>query len=107
MELSEMAGQNNRLLKDLVKDLRIRYSPASIRLIVTLAKQILESAKNSNGLPLYPMQWSSDFIDLPVIAQQKQPTVTSEEVESPRLSSHRTRKLLEVLRQDSKSRRER
>jgi len=80
MELSEIAQQNNRLLKELVRDLRIKYKPASIRLIVTLAKQVLESPKNENGLPLYPMQWSSDFIDLPVIAQQKQPTVTPEEV---------------------------
>jgi hypothetical protein len=80
MELSELAVQNNRVLKELVRDLRAKYKPASIRFVVTLAKQVLDSAKNENGLPLYPMQWSSDFIDLPVIANQKQPTVTPEEV---------------------------
>ena len=52
--LAELTAQNNRVLKDLVKDLRANYKPASIRLVVTLAKQILESAKNENGPPLYP-----------------------------------------------------
>jgi integrase len=80
--LAELATQNNRVLKDLVKDLRAKYKPASIRLVVTLAKQVLESPKNENGLPLFPMQWSADFIDLPVIANQKQPTVTPEQVRS-------------------------
>jgi integrase len=80
--LAELATQNNRVLKDLVKDLRVKYKPASIRLVVTLAKQVLESPKNENGLPLYPMQWSADFIDLPAIVNQKQPTVTREQVQS-------------------------
>jgi len=78
--LAELATQNNRVLKDLVKDLRTKYKPASIRLVVTLAKQVLESPKNENGLPLYPMQWSADFIDLPAIVNQNQPTVTVDEV---------------------------
>jgi len=82
MPLAELATQNNGVLKDLVKDLRAKYKPASIRLVVTLAKQALESPKNEKGLPLYPMQWSADFIDLPVIVNQKQPTVTSEQVHS-------------------------
>ena len=80
--LAELATQNNRVLKELVKELRVKYKPASIRLVVTLAKQVLESPKNENGLPLFPMQWSADFIDLPVIANQKQPTVTPEQVQS-------------------------
>ncbi|HVB58829.1 MAG TPA: hypothetical protein VNE63_20685 [Candidatus Acidoferrales bacterium] len=50
--LAEFATQNNRILKDLVKDLRAKYKPASIRLVVTLAKQVLESPKSENGLPL-------------------------------------------------------
>ena len=57
--LVEIATQNNRVLKDLVKDLRAKYKPASIRLVVTLAKQVFESPKNENGLPLFPMQWSA------------------------------------------------
>ena len=76
--LADLATQNNRVLKDLVKDLRANYKPSSIHLIVTLAKQVLESPKNENGLPLYSMQWSVDFTDLPAIANQKQPTVTPE-----------------------------
>jgi hypothetical protein len=34
-----------------VKDLRVKYKPASIGLVVTLAKQVLASPKNENGLP--------------------------------------------------------
>lgn len=80
MDLSEIAQQNNRLLRDMVRDLRIEYKPASIRFVVTLAKQVLESAKDANGLPAYPMRWASDYIDLPEIRDQKQPTITSEEL---------------------------
>jgi len=80
MELAEIARQNNRLLRDMVRDLRTEYKPASIRFIVTLAKQVLESAKDANGLPAYPMRWAPDYIDLPVIADQKQPTITADEL---------------------------
>src|ERR1700676_2708234 len=55
MELAELAAQKNRILRGLVKELRETLAPASIRLVVTLAKQVLGSAKNENGLPLYPL----------------------------------------------------
>ena len=59
-ELSELAAQNNRIMRDLVKELRVKYKTASIMLIVTLAKQIILSAKNKNALPLYACTWAPE-----------------------------------------------
>ena len=53
MDLSDIATQNNRLLRELVRDLRTKYRPASITLIITLAKQIIDHPKDFNGVPLY------------------------------------------------------
>jgi integrase len=78
--LADLAAQNNKILRDLVVDLRKTLAPASIQLVVTCAKQILGSVKNENGLPLYPLVWANEYIDLPEVRDQKQPTVSSDEV---------------------------
>lgn len=80
LEMESIAGQNNCLLKDLVADMRTTHKPATIRSTVTLFKMIVESAKDSNGLPAFPMRWAPDYIDLPAITDQKQPTITADEL---------------------------
>src|SRR5580704_5673221 len=61
LEMESIAGQNNRLLRDLVADIRTTHKPATIRSAVTLFKMIVDSAKDSNGLPTFPMRWAPDF----------------------------------------------
>lgn len=78
--LDQFVTSNNRLLRELVRDLRDHYAAASMQLAVMITKQIIESPKNENGLPLYDVRWANDFIDAPAIANQKQPTVAPEQV---------------------------
>jgi integrase len=82
MGLSELAGQNNRVLRDLVKELRAKYRPASIRLIVTLFKSVMDSPRDNNGVRLFKSEWNNDFIDLPAIvpAEQHAPMITTKEL---------------------------
>jgi hypothetical protein len=51
-ELEELAGQNNRVLRDLVKELRVKYKPASLQLICLLFKQVMDSPRDDNGVLL-------------------------------------------------------
>lgn len=82
--LDELAGQNNRVLRTLVEDLRAKYSPASIQLILGVAKQVFESERNDNGLPVRSLAWATDFINAPAVVpnEQKAPIVSSEEVQA-------------------------
>jgi len=79
-ELSELARQNNCVLRQLVKELRSNYAAASIQLIVLTFRSVLEFPRDSNGVPTYTLRWEPTFYDAPAIANQKQPTVTPEQV---------------------------
>jgi integrase len=81
-DLSELAKQNNCFLRQLVKELRSDYAPASIQLIVLTFRSVLEFPRDSNGVPIYTLRWEPTFYDAPAIANQKQPTVTPEQVRS-------------------------
>ncbi len=82
--LDELAGQNNRALRTLVEELRTKYAPASIQLIIGITKQVLESERNDNALPVRTLTWVSDFINAPAVvpSQQKAPVVVAEQVEA-------------------------
>lgn len=45
-----------------------------------LAKLVVGSAEDENGDELFPRKWNHDFIDLPVVRDQHQPTFTSDVV---------------------------
>ena len=55
-------------------------SPATVESYVGLAKLIVASVVDENGLEVFPRKWNNRFIDLPVIkkSQQKTPEFTGE-----------------------------
>jgi len=53
-------------------------SAKSIVNYAQLAKMVVASAVDSNGEQLFPRKWNSEFMDLPTIANQRQPTFTRE-----------------------------
>jgi hypothetical protein len=53
---------------------------ASIRDYLGIVKSVVASAINENGEELFPRKWNEDYIDAPVIDDQRQPTTTSEGV---------------------------
>lgn len=80
--LDDLAKQNNRMLRILVEELRTKYAPASISLILGVTKQILESECDDNGLPVRSLVWATDYINAPPVvpSQQKAPVVSAEQV---------------------------
>lgn len=64
----EMADVNNKTAKMLVGRLtEAHLSPATIRLAVSLVKQVVKSAVDEEGNPLYPRTWNTRFIDAPKV----------------------------------------
>ena len=46
---------------------------SAIRAYIQVVKMVVASAVNEEGEALYPRKWNHDFIDLPVVKDQKQP----------------------------------
>jgi integrase len=55
-----------------------KLSAQTMTTYINLVKLIVASAIDDNGDQLFPRKWNNDFIDLPVIENQKQPTFTAE-----------------------------
>jgi integrase len=71
----EMADVNNKTARMLVGRLtEAQLSPATINLAVALMKQVVKSAVDDEGDPLYPRTWNSRFIDAPRVVPAKQKT---------------------------------
>ena len=78
-----LADVHNGALKALVAKMDAAgLSPKSINNHIGLAKQVVGSAKNENGEPLFPRKWDAEFIDLPTVRNQRKPKFTSEQVSS-------------------------
>jgi hypothetical protein len=69
---------NNLAVKELVENMSAELAPSSIRDYVNMVKGVVNSAIDSNGEPLFPRKWNAELIDAPLIANQHQPTTTSE-----------------------------
>jgi hypothetical protein len=69
---------NNRALKELVEKMSQDLAASSIRDYANIVKAVVASAIDDNGEPLFPRNWNDDFIDAPLVANQHQPSTTSE-----------------------------
>jgi integrase len=70
-------------MRAFVSELALTLGPKATNEIVSVTKQILASATDEQGQPLFPRTFNSEFIDLPIVdpRQQKTPMVTREELE--------------------------
>ena len=74
-----LASINNATVKSLVAKMHASsLSPKTISNYVGLAKLVVASAIGDDGEELFPRKWNHDFIDLPTIERQHQPTFTAE-----------------------------
>jgi integrase len=74
-----LSAVNNAAMKTLVaKMATVELSPKTILNYTQVAKMVVASAVSEDGEALYPRKWNSQFIDLPKIDGQRQPTFTSE-----------------------------
>ncbi len=65
--------------------------------IVQVVKMVVASALNENGEQLYPRIWNHDFIDLPEIRNQRQPTFSEDVMKIIAANSDGRERMLYVL----------
>ena len=69
-----LASINSGTLRDLVgKMLAEKLGPKTIREALAVIKQVIASAVDENGDPLFPKTFNAKYIDAPGISNQKQP----------------------------------
>lgn len=74
-----LAAVNNLAAKRLVATMHeAGLSAKTINNYVGLVKLVVASATDDNGEQLFPRKWNHDFIDMPVVANQHQPTFNAE-----------------------------
>jgi len=71
-----LADVNNHALKELVEGMAATLSPASIRDYANIVKAVVASAIDENGDEKFPRKWNDEYIDAPLVRQQRQPTST-------------------------------
>ena len=74
-----LASVNNAVVKTLVAKMHAaKLSAQTMSTYANLVKLVVGSAIDDNGDQLFPRKWNNEFLDLPVIENQKQPTFTAE-----------------------------
>ena len=72
----------NAQLREFVRHLdNEELSPKTINEIAGTVKQIVASVVNENGDEMFPRKWNADFLDMPTIGNQNQPTVSADQIE--------------------------
>ena len=91
-----MSEVNNAVLKSLVAKMVERgLSPKSIDTYSQVVKLIVASAFNDEGEEIYPRKWNNEFIDMPIVEQERQNTPTfSSEVMTGLASWRKKRELM-------------
>jgi integrase len=87
----ELSAFGNAALKSFVQTLvDKKLSPKSIQEIAAFARGIVLSAVDAEGEPLYQRTWRLDFVDAPVIVNQRQPTITKDKLQDALRVRHTT-----------------
>lgn len=78
-----LANVNNATLKSLVAKMHAAgLSPKTIGNYIGLAKLVVASAVDENGDPLFPRNWNHEFMDMPIVQNQRQPAFKPDMVSS-------------------------
>ena len=73
-----LSSVNNPVVRDLVTKMTdAGLSAKMVNNVVQVVKMVVASAVNENGDQLHPRTWNHEFIDLPDVRDQRQPTFTS------------------------------
>lgn len=69
-----LADITNLAMKEFVDHIS-SLAPATIRDYVNIVKAVVASARDMRGEPLFVRDWDDEFIDVPEVGEQNQPTV--------------------------------
>jgi hypothetical protein len=92
---------NNAVLKSLVaKMVDGGLSPKSIDTYSQVVKMVVASAVNDEGEEIYPRKWNHEFIDMPIVEEEKQntPTFSSEVMTGLALWKKRRERMIRMRR---------
>jgi integrase/recombinase XerD len=82
IEDAPLARINNLALRNLVSQMsEAGFKPKSMLNYLQVVKAVVASLVNDEGEPIYPRKWNHDFIDLPTVRDQHQPTLSQGEIE--------------------------
>jgi integrase len=74
---------NNAVMRHLITTMAaVGLSAKTIVNYTGLVKLVVASAKSDEGEPLFPRKWDSEFIDLPIVRNQRQPKFKAETTSS-------------------------
>lgn len=76
-----LSDVNNLAVKDFVEHIS-NLAPATIRDYSNIVRAVVASAVNENGEQLFLRTWNEEFIDAPLVKQQKQPSTDKKGMES-------------------------
>jgi integrase len=90
---------NNKSVKVLIEQMSAAgLAPQTISNYIAVVKLALGAATDDNGESLYPRKWNHAFLDMPLVRNHKQPTVSPETVSSiVSKASGQTRMLVVLL----------
>jgi integrase len=74
-----LSDVNNPALKMLVEKMsKAGRSPKTIHNVAQIVKMVVASKLNDNGEPVFVRSWNSEFLDMPLIRRQRQPSFSAE-----------------------------
>lgn len=76
-----VADLNNLAMREFVEHIS-SLAAATIRDYSNIVKAVVASAMNQNGEQLFPRTWNEEFIDAPLVKQQKQPSTNRNGMEN-------------------------
>ncbi len=93
-----LSSVNNSVVKDLVaKMAEAGLSPKMINNVIQVVKMVVASAVNENGEPIHPRTWNHEFMDLPEVRNQRQPTHSSDTMTAIAAGSEGRERMLYAL----------
>lgn len=93
-----LSSVNNLVLRGLVtKMTEADMSPKMVSNVIQVVKMVVASAVNENGEEVHRRTWNHEFIDLPEVKDQRQPTHSSETMKTIAAGSEGREQMLYVL----------
>jgi Phage integrase family len=93
-----LSSVNNLVARDLVtKMTEAGLSPRMCNNVIQVLKMVVASAVNGNGEELHPRTWNHEFMDLPEVKNQRQPSHSGETMTAIAASSKGREQMLYVL----------
>jgi hypothetical protein len=82
IEQKHIAEVNNLTLKTLVDSMAVSLAPSTIRDYANIVKAVVASALDESGEQKFPRKWNPEFIDAPLVRNQRQSSTDGEGVTS-------------------------